>query len=141
MRINPDVKEYKPSETQIAIAFVDYIANVHPNLLPDLIKIDNENKCSWAEGKQKKRMGKRKGASDYLFMRPQVIKKQLKHCISNVVIHSGLWLELKSARGKESPEQKAFGLRAMSNGYAYRVARSVDEAIEAFEEYVHQSSY
>ena len=70
-------EEYKPSEIQIAIAFVDYVANAHPNLLPDLIKIDNENKCSWAEGKQKKRMGKRKGASDYLFMRPQIIKKQL----------------------------------------------------------------
>lgn len=60
----------KPSETQIAISFVEYVAKVHPDLLEDLIKIDNENKCSWAEGKLKKRMGKRKGASDYFIMKP-----------------------------------------------------------------------
>lgn len=130
-----------PSEAQIAIAFVDYVNSKHPNLSEDLIKIDNENKCSWAEGKKKKRMGKRKGASDYFFSRSKRYStEEFDEFLGGKYLHGrlyfGLWLEIKSAKGKESPEQKEFGQRQLRNGYQYKCVYSVDEAIAAFEEYI-----
>lgn len=128
--------DYLPSEAQIAIAFVSYVDKKHPSLSEDLIKVDNENKCSPQEGRRKKLMGKRKGASDYFFSRPK--KRFRKDTMGEwwEVVYFGLWLEIKSAKGKESPEQKRFGERALANGYQYRVVYSLDEAISVFEEYV-----
>lgn len=125
-----------PSEYQISIAFVDYVAKVHPDLIEDLIKIDNENKCSWAEGKRKKAQGKRKGASDYFLAHPMRRRKQDKMGAIGWYWVSGLWLELKRKDGKESPEQRKFGERMKHKGYEYKCVYSIDEAIEALEEYI-----
>jgi hypothetical protein len=88
-----------------------------------IIKIDNEGKTSWSLGARKKREGKVKGASDYFIAIPQ----NASH---------GLWLEIKTERGRESPEQKAFGLARLARGYAYRCVYGIDEAMQVFSEYV-----
>lgn len=116
-------KDYQPSESQIAIAFMDFIRKKFPRYIMSVIKIDNENKCSWQEGKKKKRMGKVKGASDYFI------------AIPNDFYH-GLWLEIKDYEGKESKEQKAFGMTQLANGYAYMKANSIDECMNIFERYL-----
>lgn len=107
---------YKPNESQIGQSFVDYVHKVFPQLRYNVIKIDNEGKTSWALGKQKKKEGKLKGASDYFIAVPT---KRFH----------GLWLEIKTRTGKESPEQKRFGMEQMKKGYQYAVAHSIDEAI------------
>ena len=140
-KTNTPIPVYQPSEMQIAIAFVDYVNKKHPNLAEDLIKIDNENKCSAIEGMLKKKMGKRKGASDYFFSRPKT-KKLPENLGSNdtEVVYFGLWLEIKAKKGKESAEQKAFGIRRLEQGYQYKCVFGLDEAIKEFEDYIEGNS-
>lgn len=45
-----------------------------------------------------------------------------------------LWLECKSPTGRQTPEQRAFERAVLSIGGAYRVVRSVDEALHAVRE-------
>jgi hypothetical protein len=40
----------------------------------------------------------------------------------------GLWIEMKAGKGKESPEQIAFGHEAVSAGYGYAVCWSAEDA-------------
>lgn len=124
-------EEYKPSEDQIAEAFVDYIANKYPDLKRCLIKIDNENKCSLAEGAKKKRQGKLKGASDYFLAHPVMhVSQEAQY------LYCGFFLELKKHNGKETSEQKEFGSRMVSKGYCYACAHSIEEAIQDLEDYL-----
>lgn len=113
----------EPSESQIQSSFCDYIAKVRPDLRDCLIKIDNEGKTSWALGKRKKAEGKLKGAADLFVSYPSTI-------------YYGLWLEFKTPKGKVSPKQRAFGIAQNRRGYAYKVVRSIDEAINVFERYL-----
>jgi hypothetical protein len=115
--------EYKPSESQICQSFLDFVQKRFPGYLPDIIKIDNEGKTSWTEGKRKRREGKVKGASDYFIAIPQ----NSSH---------GLWLEIKTERGRESPEQKAFGLARQKRGYQYKCVYGIDEAMKTLETYL-----
>lgn len=127
----------KPTESQIAIAFVEFVERKYPHLAQDLIKIDNENKCSLREGALKKRMGKRKGASDYFFARPR--DKHVFHVDGDheeIQHYNGLWIEVKSAKGKESLEQRAFGASRIQNGYRYACCYGLDQCIRAFEDYI-----
>lgn len=134
-RAKRPAKEYTPSEAQICIALVDYVAKKHPDLSEDFIKIDNENKCSWAEGKSKKAQGKRKGASDYFLALPRFICGR-QFADIEYPIYYGLWLEVKKKGGKESLEQRRFGQRQIRKGYQYKCVYSVNEGIAAIEEYL-----
>lgn len=130
------IQEYSPSESQIAKSFVDFIKKKYPLLVLDLIKIDNENKCSPAEGARKKAEGKRKGACDYFFARMTYEnvfdeKKELK---TNV--YGGLWIELKTKKGRLTKEQKEFAQKVIEHGYKYALCRSIDDVIVAFEDYI-----
>jgi len=132
---------YEPNENQIAEAFIDYITKIHPQELKRFIKIDNEGRRSWAAGKQKKKQGLRKGASDYFFAKPKM-ETIIIPCIFDgettceEPMFYGLWLELKTKKGKESKEQKEFGEQVRADGYEYKCVYGLDEAIEAFEEYI-----
>lgn len=42
-------------------------------------------------------------------------------------VPSVLWIEVKSATGKQSPEQKSFEAQVRKAGHAYVVARSIDD--------------
>ena len=43
---------------------------------------------------------------------------------------NGIFMEVKTAKGVQSPNQKAFQKQAIANGYYYAVVRSVDDCIE-----------
>ena len=45
-----------------------------------------------------------------------------------------VWLEVKSATGRQTPEQAVFQARQEALGAVYRVCRSVEEALAAIEE-------
>jgi hypothetical protein len=112
-----------PTESQIQMSFCDYVAKVRPESRDAIIKIKNEGKLSWQKGKQNKREGLCKGAADIFVAIP-------------TTEHSGLWMEFKTKTGKVSKEQAEFGVAQILRGYGYVVVRSVDEAIEALEDYL-----
>jgi hypothetical protein len=43
---------------------------------------------------------------------------------------NGIFMEVKTAKGVQSPNQKAFQKQAIENGYYYAVVKSVDDCIE-----------
>lgn len=48
----------------------------------------------------------------------------------------GLYIEIKTPKGKQSPEQKAFEHSALLEGYEYKIARSLDEFIAIVKNYL-----
>jgi hypothetical protein len=62
-----------------------------------------------------KREGVLAGVADLFLMRP------------SMGIYHGLFIEMKTDKGKQSSSQKAFQLQCEMAGYAYAVCRSFDE--------------
>lgn len=50
--------------------------------------------------------------------------------------YHGLWIEMKTAKGRQSPEQKQFQFLMECNGYKYVVCRSFQEFKEEIEKYI-----
>lgn len=81
-----------PTETQEHIALMDWV-NLHPVLKRLMIHIPNEGKRSPWLGAKLKRMGLRKGVSDFFLPFPRSK-------------YHGLWIELKrDAKSAKTPEQ------------------------------------
>jgi len=85
------------------------------------------------DGVRNKKMGVLAGTPDLFvmkskdnFMKPHEVFKYF----------NGLWIELKTHGGKQSPAQKEFEAKAIEVGYAYRVCRSIDEFMKVVNEYL-----
>lgn len=55
---------------------------------------------------------------------------------SNLVWTHGLYIEMKTDKGKQSEAQKDFMLRVRVHGYQYEVVRSIDEFIKVTKDYL-----
>jgi hypothetical protein len=134
----------QPNENQIAKAFVDYVRTKYPKMAPLLIHIPNEGKRSPIEGARQKACGLRKGVFDYFFamrgnrrLHKEIMKgmQVVGHTYIDIV-WLGLWLELKSEKGKPTKEQLDFQEDMYQQGYQAIIVNGLDEAIEAFEDYI-----
>lgn len=111
----------KPEEAE-HIAIVDWFHLTYPNLYWDFHHFANERKCSIAYGTKLKRMGVKRGVSDFFLAIPN------KH-------YSGLWIELKVKQGKLTYEQSAFLYQKNKRGYlavavwGFDAAKAVIEVI------------
>jgi hypothetical protein len=85
--------------------------------------IGNERKASYYAGYINKRMGVLKGASDLFMAWPSGG-------------YHGLFIEMKSAIGKPTPEQKAFIQRVSEVGYYGCICYGAEEAIETMKYYI-----
>jgi hypothetical protein len=110
-----------PSEDAIHLAVMEWV-NLHPSISPYVIHIPNEGKRSFSFGKKLKKMGMRAGVYD-LFI---AIPKNGYH---------GMWLELKSRKGKLSKEQLQFCEDMGKQDYFPYVVYTIDDAIEIIKEY------
>ncbi|MDR1335941.1 MAG: VRR-NUC domain-containing protein [Tannerella sp.] len=52
--------------------------------------------------------------------------------------HHGLFIEMKTKAGRQSPAQKDFGKRAVMSGYGYVICQSLEEFIETVNNYLKQ---
>lgn len=112
-----------PSEFQVQSSFIEYVRHKYPQLSRNLIHIPNEGKRSLREGARQKALGLTRGVSDLFFAKP-------------MNGYPGLWIEMKSGKGRLTLEQDAFiGLMAAS-GYRAEVAKSFEEAVKIFEDYI-----
>ena len=92
------------TESNEQIAAMDWLRLQHPEVAEHTMHIGNERKASYYMGYIMKRMGVLKGASDLFIAWP------------NGGYH-GLFIEVKSAKGKPTPEQTAFLARMNAKGY------------------------
>jgi hypothetical protein len=115
MRLNPEQIEH--------INVVNWFSFNYPDLADDLHHFANERKCSPQQGRLLKRMGVKKGVSDFFL------------ALSCGGFY-GLWIELKTFKGRLSEEQLDFLERKRQRGYCARVAYGADEAKEAILSYL-----
>lgn len=52
--------------------------------------------------------------------------------------YHALCIEMKTEKGRQSPEQKAWQKKAEAHGYKYAVCRSLDDFMETVNTYLHQ---
>ena len=100
------------AETPVHIAIVEYLRAVLPGAL--VIHIPNGGKRGKREAAELKRMGVVAGVPDLV-----------------ILLNGGavLFLEVKSKKGKLSPDQEAFA-QFCDGDFPFRVVRSVDDARE-----------
>jgi hypothetical protein len=164
LRGNKMLRRIYPSEHEIQSAIVEWSTKVfvdHPLggkvlLRPFLIKITNEGKRSWAQGKKMKAEGLTKGVSD-IFIAFPVIKSisfnilnpdevirdlDFSFSLSPEVQHKlapcyhGFWLEIKSKGKKPTKEQRNFLFRMKELDYHSDWKDTVDEGIQAIKDYL-----
>lgn len=87
----------------------------------------NERRCTPAEGAFLKRIGVRAGVADFIIIIPE--------CLSTAFGPAICFLELKTTKGRLSPEQKLFRDDVETAGCKYAMPRSVDEALTQLQEW------
>lgn len=106
------------------INLINWFNHEFPELQNDLHHFANERKCTVMEGRKLKRMGVKKGVSDFFLAFPQNGS-------------SGLWIELKVGKGKLSAEQSQFILQKDSRGYTAVAAWGFEAAKLIILSYLH----
>jgi hypothetical protein len=91
-----------------------------------LFAIPNGHKRNAITGAILKREGVVAGVADLFLMK------------SNNKYH-GLWIEVKTDKGKQSESQKEFERKALREGYKYVICKNIDQFINEVETYINDN--
>ena len=111
------------TENEEQVTLIDLIHLYYPFLIPYTIHIANQRQCSLAYGSKLKKMGVIAGVSDLFIAWP-------------TLRHYGLWLELKSKKGKATALQLEFIERMRKVGFYGCVAYGADDAFSVVKDYL-----
>lgn len=116
-------------EQIIQINYLNWVEHHYPDIFKDTYHfanerffIPNENGSHFQAGRKLKRMGVKKGVYDIFHAVP---------CDG----YNGLWIEIKSEKGKLSTEQISFGERMISRGYMAIAVWGEEAAKKVFDAY------
>jgi hypothetical protein len=112
------------SESQIQQQMVKWFGYKYPECT--LFAIPNGHKRNAITGAILKREGVVAGVADLFLMK------------SNNKYH-GLWIEVKTDKGKQSESQKEFERKAVREGYKYVICKSIDQFINEVETYINDN--
>lgn len=110
-------------EDRLQIACVRWFSLQYPRLAPLLHHSPNGGQRNKLEAVRFKQMGVRAGFPDLILALPRCG-------------YGCLFIELKSATGRQSPRQKQWQEVATRHGQCYRVVRSVEGFIELITNYL-----
>ncbi len=113
----PKKKKGKPEE-HLQAAIVRYYRLQYPERY-GLLFSNHNNANSAAQGEKAKVQGRVPGVADLTYLK------------GNAQV---VFIECKTATGKQSPEQKQWQKLIESNGYRYEIVRSIDDAKKIFSE-------
>lgn len=113
-------------EQKIHMQIVKWFELAYPKYFEDFHHFANERKCSVITGSILKKMGVKRGVSDF-------------HLGVAKGGFFGLWIELKIDKGKLTSHQKSFIDRKMQRGYLAIVAWGFDEAVKIIDCYLKMS--
>ena len=108
-------------ESSLQIHCVRWFRYEHPDLV--LFSIPNGGKRSAITAKIMKSEGQMSGVADLFLMYPHNG-------------YHGLWIEMKTDKGRQSDNQKNFQERAEFFGYKYTIAHSFEEFIKIVTDYL-----
>lgn len=115
-------KDGSISEQSVHLVVMRWV-RLQPKIAPYVLHIPNESKRSPRYGKLLKDMGMRKGVAD-LFI---AIPRNGYH---------GAWIEIKTDKGRATPEQKIFLEDMKKMNYHGCITHGIDETIKAIEDYL-----
>ncbi len=130
------MRKIEPTEHQIQCAIVEWSNNfgLMGNKVGDyLLAIPNGGNRSITEAVRLKKEGVKKGVSDLLLAYPVY---RISKYGEEEIDAGGLWLEVKSKKGKLSKSQEDWIVLMIAQGYEARVVYSVDEGIQAIKDYL-----
>jgi len=116
------------AEDILQINLMNWFTHNYPQYKDDIYHIALQRRCSVTEGRLLKRMGVKKGMSD-LFI---PLTRNGRH---------GLWLELKTLKGKLSKEQMEFLARQTANGYMAVCTYGLEAAQEIIKAYLDEDDF
>ena len=112
------------SESQIQQQMVKWFGYKYPECT--LFAIPNGHKRNAITGAILKREGVVAGVADLFLMK------------ANQKYH-GLWIEVKTDKGKQSESQKEFERKALREGYKYVICKNIDQFINEVETYINDN--
>lgn len=118
----------KNAESSTQIACVKWFRMQFPEYGNLLFSIPNGGKRNVVTAMILKAEGALAGVPDLFLSIPKLD--------SNLVWTHGLYIEMKTDKGKQSEAQKDFMLRVRVHGYQYEVVRSIDEFIKVTKDYL-----
>lgn len=114
-------------EHNLQVACVNWFRMQYPKYAKLLFAIPNGGKRHLKTAKAMKAEGAQKGVPDLMLAVPEA---------SDCPLYFGLFIEMKSATGRLSPEQKAYLVALETQGYKTAVCKSFDEFKQTIEEYL-----
>ena len=123
-------------EHNIQAACVRWFGYAHPELRGLLFAIPNGGARSKATAGRLKAEGVVAGVSDLILLVPCCRAKITENNAAEIEIRHALCIEMKTAKGRQSPEQKIWQRLVEEHGYKYAVCRSLDEFIDTVEAYL-----
>ncbi len=122
-RRNKTRKRPDDEEHRIQCSCVNWFRLQYPTHASALFAVPNGGRRDRVSGAKLKAEGVLPGVSDLILLLPRGS-------------HHGLLIEMKTAKGKQSPAQRDWQREMESRGYRYIVCRSFDEFREAIDDYL-----
>ena len=122
------------SEHHLQVACVNWFRMQYPKYSKLLFAIPNGGKRHMKTARDMKREGVQKGVPDLML----AVWYCLRHEITGEIteLKCGLFIEMKSATGRLTPEQKDYLALLKKQGYATAVCKSFDEFKATIENYL-----
>lgn len=105
------------------MACVRWFSLQFPDLAMLLHHSPNGGRRNLREAARFKAMGTRAGFPDLILLLP-------------TKLHHALFIEMKTATGRQQPTQKVFQKKVEAHGYKYIIVRSIEQFIEEVKKYV-----
>lgn len=112
-------------EHRIQVACVRWFAYQYPQYEGLLFSVPNGGHRDKVTGAMMKAEGVVAGVADLILLVPSKG-------------YHALCIEMKTEKGRQSPEQKAWQKKVEAQGYKYAVCRSLDDFIATINDYLHQ---
>lgn len=116
----------REEEHNIQAACVRWFNLQWPQYRGLLFAVPNGGQRGKAQAGKLKAEGVVAGVSDLILLVPGFVISELKDGYLAKECHA-LCIEMKTAKGRQSPEQKAWQLKVEKYGYKYAVCRSLDD--------------
>lgn len=126
----------KYEEHQLQCACVRWFAYQYPQYNGLLFAVPNGSYRSKATAGRLKAEGVVAGVSDLILLVPRCRASITENNAASIEIKHALCIEMKTAKGRQSPEQKIWQRLVEEHGYKYAVCRSLDEFIDTVEAYL-----
>lgn len=125
----------REEEHNIQAACVRWFNLQWPEYRGLLFAVPNGGARSKATAGKLKAEGVVPGVADLILLVPGFVISELKDGYLAKECH-GLCIEMKTAKGRQSPEQKEWQAKVEGEGYGYRVCHSLDEFMNTINNYL-----